>query len=430
LGAWKHLLIFKVLTDFIIVYIISPREREAFFIVFQNMKSLFSQSLSKKKMIILLASFIVFVGALALIIFETTKKTVAVTLDGQEQVVKTHAKTVEELLEDLEISLRSEDRVSPSADTEVKDNLEIVWKPAKQVHIVKDSEKKTIWTTADTVKELFEEQKISISEHDKVQPKLEEKIKGNLEIEINKAFPITLSVGGKEQQVWSTSTTVADFLSQQGITLNELDRIEPNQEEIVKANDTVKVIRVEKVTDVVEEPIRFAVVTKKDGNLNKGSEKVIQQGKEGLQTKEYEVILENGKEVSRKLISEKKVTEKQDKVVAVGTKALPVQQVVSRGNEGGKEIMVSSTAYTAHCNGCSGRTASGINLRANPNVKVIAVDPSFIPLGTKVYVEGYGYAVAADTGSAIKGHKIDVFFPSKSEAYRWGRKTVKIRILD
>ena len=53
-----------------------------------------------------------------------------------------------------------------------------------------------------------------------------------------------------------------------------------------------------------------------------------------------------------------------------------------------------------------------------------------IPLGTKVYVDGYGYAIAADTGGAIKGNKIDVFFPSKSEAYRWGRKTVKIKILD
>ena len=96
----------------------------------------------------------------------------------------------------------------------------------------------------------------------------------------------------------------------------------------------------------------------------------------------------------------------------------------------GKEIYVTSTAYTANCNGCSGTTATGINLHANPNAKVIAVDPRVIPLGTKVYVEGYGYAIAADTGGAIKGNKIDVFFPSKSDAYRWGRKKVKIKILN
>ena len=164
--------------------------------------------------------------------------------------------------------------------------------------------------------------------------------------------------------------------------------------------------------------------------MNKGSEKVVKQGKEGLISKEFEVVLENGKEVSRKLISEKNVREKVDKVVAVGSKV--VKQVVSRSNDssGGKEIYVASTAYTAFCNGCSGKTATGINLRSNPNVKVIAVDPRIIPLGTKVYVEGYGYAVAADTGSAIKGNKIDVFFSTKAEAYRWGRKTVKIRILN
>lgn len=95
-----------------------------------------------------------------------------------------------------------------------------------------------------------------------------------------------------------------------------------------------------------------------------------------------------------------------------------------------KEIVVSASAFTATCNGCSGVTSTGINLKRNPDVKVIAVDPKVIPLGTKVYVEGYGYAVAGDTGSAIKGNKIDVFFSSKSEAYKWGRKSVKVKILE
>ena len=63
-------------------------------------------------------------------------------------------------------------------------------------------------------------------------------------------------------------------------------------------------------------------------------------------------------------------------------------------------------------------------------MKVIAVDPSVIKLGTKVYVEGYGYAIAGDTGGAIKGNKIDVFFPTKEEAYKWGRKKVTIKILN
>lgn len=93
-----------------------------------------------------------------------------------------------------------------------------------------------------------------------------------------------------------------------------------------------------------------------------------------------------------------------------------------------KEFMVSTTAYTAYCRGCSGITKTGINLKKNPHLKVIAVDPKVIKLGTKVYVEGYGYAIAGDTGSAIKGNKIDLFMPNQSSALKWGRKTVKIKI--
>lgn len=95
-----------------------------------------------------------------------------------------------------------------------------------------------------------------------------------------------------------------------------------------------------------------------------------------------------------------------------------------------KEITVEATAYTATCEGCSGITATGINLLENPNQKVISVDPTVIPLGSKVYVEGYGEAIAGDTGGAIKGNKIDVFIPSKQDAINFGRKQLKVTILN
>ena len=108
-------------------------------------------------------------------------------------------------------------------------------------------------------------------------------------------------------------------------------------EDKLKENDTVNVIRVEKVTDVVEEPIQFAIVTKKDDSLAR-TEKVITEGKEGLTFKTYEIIKENGKEVSRKVINEKMLKEKQDQVVAVGPKKFP-RAIASRGSESGKEIL-------------------------------------------------------------------------------------------
>lgn len=394
------------------------------------MKNLFSRSLRTKKWAIISASFIVFAAATGFIVYETTKETVAMTLDGKERIIKTHAATIEDIFNELDIALRSEDYVFPSANTKVKDNLKVVYKPAKQVQMVKDNEKKAVWSTADTVEEFLKEQNIVLNEHDKVTPDLKTAIKKNLNIEVSIAFPFKLINGGKEEDAWATtSTTVADFLLQQGITLGELDRVEPEKDSVIEKDAVVSVVRVEKVTDVVEEPIHFAVVTKKDNNLSNGTEQVVSQGQEGLLKKEFEVVLENGKEVARTLLKETTVKEKQDKVVAVGTKVSA--QTVSRGADNvSKEFFVSSTAYTASCNGCSGITSTGINLHVNPGVKVIAVDPSVIPLGTKVYVEGYGYAVAADTGTAIKGNKVDVFFASKEDAYRWGRRTVKIKILN
>ena len=127
-----------------------------------------------------------------------------------------------------------------------------------------------------------------------------------------------------------------------------------------------------------------------------------------------------------KVVSGKNVTQKSTtaakKTVAQTPSRSTTDNVV-------KEFTVSASAFTASCNGCTGITKTGINLKQNPGIKVIAVDPKVIKLGTKVHVEGYGYAIAGDVGGAIKGNKIDVFMPTKSEAYKWGRKNVKIKIL-
>ncbi|WP_242213527.1 cell wall-binding protein EntC [Bacillus cereus group sp. BfR-BA-01383] len=101
-----------------------------------------------------------------------------------------------------------------------------------------------------------------------------------------------------------------------------------------------------------------------------------------------------------------------------------------------RELQVVATAYTAdplengYKAGDQVKSAMGHNLTANPNMKLIAVDPSVIPLGSKVWVEGYGVAIAGDTGGAIKGNKIDVLMPDKSTSSNWGRKTVTVKILN
>ncbi|MGH1037991.1 3D domain-containing protein [Bacillus wiedmannii] len=94
------------------------------------------------------------------------------------------------------------------------------------------------------------------------------------------------------------------------------------------------------------------------------------------------------------------------------------------------EFYVEATAYSVEGSPPHERiTASGIDIGKNPNIKLIAVDPKVIKLGTKVWVEGYGEAIAGDTGGAIKGNRIDVLFPTEKQARDWGRKKVKIKIM-
>ena len=140
--------------------------------------------------------------------------------------------------------------------------------------------------------------------------------------------------------------------------------------------------------------------------------------------------------VERDASEVKTATIELEKKVAVSVAKVPIPIVpptptvnsppVNRGTE----MIVTATAYTAYCKGCSGTTAYGFNLRANPSMKVIAVDPRVIPLGTRVWVEGYGEAIAGDTGGAIKGNKIDVFIPSYDLAMEWGIKKVKMIVLN
>ena len=416
------------------------------------MKTLFT-SLRNKQTGIVVIAVILFISVLSAVLFVGTKNTVALTVNGKQQEVHTHADTVGDLLSEQNVQFSDADLIVPSLNTSIENGIAVEWEQAKKVTITVDGEEQTIHTTSDQVSKVLEEAKINVTEHDKLLPDLNAKVGSDSNINIEKAFQVTLIDGINKKKIWSTSTTVADFLNQQAIQLNELDLVEQRLEDVLIPNDVIQVVRIEKVTDVVEATTNFAVETRKDKDLLKGKEKVVQEGKKGLIKRTYETISKNGKPEPRILKSEKVVNVPTKKVIAVGTKVITAS--VSRGStsskvttsktspvssastsnssaapSGGKEFYVSATAYTAHCNGCSGITATGINLRSNPGLKVIAVDPSVIPLGSKVWVEGYGYAVAGDTGGAIKGMKIDLFMPTTDQAVGFGRKQVRVKVLN
>ncbi|HEO8419517.1 TPA: hypothetical protein VBX77_001488 [Yersinia enterocolitica] len=120
-----------------------------------------------------------------------------------------------------------------------------------------------------------------------------------------------------------------------------------------------------------------------------------------------------------------------DKVASVSSepKSSSSKKSSSKSSSSNDVMYVTATAYS-HQDTKADITALGYNIKKNKNMKLIAVDPAVIPLGSKVWVEGYGEAIAGDTGGAIKGHKIDVLMSSSSKAKAWGRKTVKIKILN
>jgi len=389
---------------------------------------------SSKKLAVQLAGALVFTGSVGTGAYEGLKEQVTLEVDGNEQVIQTHANTVAELLKEQNLTITNNDEIYPSADTKISDKMDVVIQHAKSVKFTIDGQEKVIMTTAQTVQELLKEQKIKVKPNDIIMPEPSTPLKENENVTYEKAFPIVLNDGGVPKKVFSTSTTVADFLDKQQITLNEYDRVEPAVDAKVEQNDTVRVIRVEKVNDVVEESLDYREKEKVDSSMYKGESAVITDGVKGLVKRNFELIKENGKVVSKTLVDETILKDPVDRVVAVGTKSVPsssalVKSSAPKVNSKVKEMYVEATAYSPYDAGMSGTTATGINIRKNPNMKMIAVDPNIIPLGSKVWVEGYGVAIAGDTGGAIKGRRIDILMPTKDDCFDFGRRTVKIRII-
>ncbi|MFZ8763636.1 3D domain-containing protein [Enterococcus diestrammenae] len=132
-------------------------------------------------------------------------------------------------------------------------------------------------------------------------------------------------------------------------------------------------------------------------------------------------------EKAAKAAAEKAAQEEAERVAAEEAAA---EEQASTAPSGGQTITMESTAYSsdpADSLGGGHITATGQNLLENP--MAVAVDPNVIPLGTRLYIEGYGEAYAVDTGGAIRGNIIDVHFSTAAQCYAWGRRQVQVTIL-
>lgn len=164
--------------------------------------------------------------------------------------------------------------------------------------------------------------------------------------------------------------------------------------------------------------------------LEKKKESYIKEGNDIKRLEEITKIALESKRIND--MKNEQVSIEQNNVksnTSLETKSFNVNES-SSPNTASKVLTMEATAYTADCAGCSGITKTGLNLKKNRHMKVVAVDPRVIPLGSRVWVEGYGEAIAGDIGGAIKGNKIDLHFPTKSSALQFGRKSVTVKVLN
>ena len=173
-------------------------------------------------------------------------------------------------------------------------------------------------------------------------------------------------------------------------------------------------------TRTVEVPVE--VQYERVDTLPKGEEKVLQEGAVGLDEVEEEIHYKQGDVIDTKELQRKTITPMQPKVVQVGIREVEVSRSYDRVRE---VITMEATAYLPTDGGGDGITATGIRARHG----VVAVDPNVIPLGTRVYIPGYGEAIAADTGGDIVGNRIDVVLEDYGSAMQFGRRTVDVYIL-
>lgn len=185
-----------------------------------------------------------------------------------------------------------------------------------------------------------------------------------------------------------------------------------NQEEQIVINE--QVMTGESVQDISTSFMALAV----EGDA-------IQSAKEKIEAKEQ--AIKEAKEKAEREAREKAEREAREKAER---EAAEKAAKASSQQPSGQTFYMESTAYSsdpADALGGGTVTATGQNLLTNP--MAVAVDPNVIPLGTRLYVEGYGEAIASDTGGAIKGNIVDVHFPTYEQCVQWGRRQVKVTIL-
>jgi uncharacterized protein YabE (DUF348 family) len=292
------------------------------------------------------------------------------------------------------------------------------------LHIKVEGTTTDLQTVHHQVGDVLAEAKIDLYLADVITPGLGSMLKDGDTIQVQRAIPVTIKVDGLVLMTRTHGATVDAVLGEAGIALVGMDTSTPSGTTPTTPNMTIKVTRVTDDDEVEREDIDFNVVTQTDPKLPLDTQKVIQPGVKGIRETRYHVRREDGAVVSRSAPVTVVVQPPQDQIVAVGTAAVLKTLDTPDGGtiQYWRVLTVTAHSYKPASTGKDasdptyGITATGDKLHKG----IVAVDPSVIPLGTKLYIPGYGLAVAADTGGAVQGLIVDLGY-TDADYQEWSR---------
>ena len=313
-----------------------------------------------------------------------------------------------------------------------------VW-AQKRVTIVVDGRSAVVDTQASDVAGLLKQLEIGTVDGDIVSPSRDQRIAVGMTVVVRHAIPVTVDLAGSTTRLRVVGRTVADALVAAGVDPSTNPAVTPPLETQLESG--MKITAPDCFSRVTARTVAIPreVTEYPDASLAKGTRRVVIAGSDGSVLRVYRSLVVGGVEGTASLTAEKILAQPVNEIVAVGTGDSPeaaLRQLAvahapklvtaASSSKAGKRLRVVATGYSADEPGAASNTRTGHRVQRG----VIAVDPKVIPLGTRVYIPGYGWAIASDTGGLIKGNRIDLCYDTLREANRWGRRHVTIIILD
>ena len=259
---------------------------------------------------------------------------------------------------------------------------------------------------------------------DHIDKQIYTRIKDGMTINIVKSYDVFLVVDGETYEYNSLGVTTQELMDHYGIQLGPYDTIDTDLNAHLHALQTVTIVRIN--IEMVTEEIRIPYQTKyvKNTNLAIGNTEIVQAGVDGVKEIDYICVYRNGEEISKTEIENREVQQQQTKIIHCGTKIL--KGIPKEVEEKALKVIDNVKAYSYNYGSQIRYGVYGMWC----SYGTVAVDRKVIPLGSKLYIEGYGYAIANDIGTDIKGNTLDLFMEYRPQCSIWGVKRVKVYILE